>query len=375
MTEETHFDITGSSAPRQADITLADFAAALLQRWRLSIGAPILAGALALGGSYLISPTFTARTSFLPPQQQQGAAAGALASLGALAGIGGGGIKSSGDQYLAFLQSRTIADRIVDRFDLKDLYDAKLRDDALLELAQNTRGSLGKKDGLITLEVDDHDPKRAAAMASAYVEELRKLTAGLALTEAQQRRVFFEGQLKAARERLDAAQTALQASGVSTGAIRAEPKATADSFAKLKAEATTADIRLQALRRSLSDQTAEVQQQLAIVSGLRAEMERQGRAESPGAQSGYLGAYRDFKYYEALFDLLARQYELAKVDESRDGGQLQLIDSAQVPERKSKPKRSLLILAGAGIAFLGVCVHVALGLSRAKHRVRRPSDH
>ncbi|MEJ6002160.1 GNVR domain-containing protein [Paucibacter soli] len=367
MTEAIHYNnAVGVSATRSDEITLGDFAAAIRQRWRLAAGAPVLASVLTLGGSYLISPTFTARTSFLPPQQQQGAAAGALASLGALAGIAGGGVKSSGDQYLAFLQSRTVADRMVDRFDLKQIYDTKLRHDALLELAQNTRTSLGKKDGLITLEVDDHDPKRAAEMAAAYVEELRRLTAGLALTEAQQRRAFFEGQLNTAREKLEAAQTALQGSGISAGAIRAEPKATAESFAKLKAEATTADIRLQALRRSLSDQTAEVQQQLAIVSGLRTEMERQGRAESSNAQSGYLGAYRDFKYHEALFDLLARQYELAKVDESRDGGQLQLIDAAQVPERKSKPKRSMLMLAAAGLTFLGICIHTGVLLARRR---------
>lgn len=372
MTEAIHYKAAGLSAARSDEITLGDFAAAMRQRWRLAAGAPVLAGVLALGGSYLISPTFTARTSFLPPQQQQGAAAGALASLGALAGVAGGGIKSTGDQYLAFLQSRTVADRMVDRFDLKQIYDAKLRHDALLELAQNTRTSLGKKDGLITLEVDDHDPKRAAEMAAAYVEELRRLTAGLALTEAQQRRAFFEGQLKTAREKLEVAQTALQGSGISTGAIRAEPKATAESFAKLKAEATAADIRLQALRRSLSDETAEVQQQLAIVGGLRTEMERQGRAESSNAQSGYLGAYRDFKYYEALFDLLARQYELAKVDESRDGGQLQLIDAAQVPERKSKPKRSLLMLGAGALAFLGVCIRTATQLVAAR-RWRRGS--
>jgi len=355
--------------PASTDLSLGDFAAALLMRWRLVLGAPLLASVLGLGASYLIKPTFTSRTSFLPPQQQQGAAGGALASLGALAGLAGGGIRNTGDQYLVFVQSRTVADRMIDRFKLEDLYEAKTRDDARLELAGNTRVSLGKKDGVILLEVDDHDPKRAAQMTSAYVEELRRLTAGLALTEAQQRRIFFEGQLKEVRMNLEAAQTALQESGVSVGSIRAEPKATAESLAKLQAQLTAAIVRLSVLRRGLADQAPEVLQQLTVIEGLRAAISHQGE-NNGGPQSSYIASYREYKYQEALFELMARQYELAKVDESRDGGQLQMIDVAQVPERKSKPKRSLIMIGAFALTFICVCIWIGMQLSSNRRRRR-----
>lgn len=352
--------------PAESELSFSEFAAALGARWRLIVIAPLSAAALALGASYLIPPTFTARTSFMPPQQQQSSATGALASLGALAGMSGG-MRNTGDQYVTFTQSRTIADRMLARFDLKAVYDEELAHDALLKLKERTRISLGKKDGVIAIEVDDHDPKRAADMANAYVEELRKLTAGLTLTEAQQRRVFFEAQLKQVRTKLDTAQAALQGSGVSSEALKAEPKAAMEALARLRAELTSAEVRLQMLSSSLAEGTPEVQQQTAAVTRLRSELARAGQAEQ-SSSGGYIGAYREFKYQETLFDLIARQYELARVDESRDGGQLQVIDTAQVPERKSKPKRSQLMMAAFALTLLGVASHTALALVRKRSK-------
>ena len=251
------------------------------------------------------------------------------------------------------------------------VYDEKLRVDAQFGLARNTRVNLGKKDSLISLEVDDHDPKRAADLANAYVEELRALTARLALTEAQQRRVFFEGQLSKARDQLTQAQSALQGSGVTASAIKAEPRATADGFAKLKADATAAAVRLQVLQRSLATDSYEVQQQSATVAALQAELAKLGRADAAGDQTGYIGAYREFKYREALFDLLARQYEAAKIDESRDGGQLQLVDVAKIPARKSKPTRSLFALTGLGIGFFLACLWVTRTLLAGRSSLAR----
>jgi uncharacterized protein involved in exopolysaccharide biosynthesis len=348
----------------QPELTLTDIGAALLAKWRWVIGAPLAASVVALGASYLIKPTFTARTTFMPPQQQQGAAAGALANLGALAGLSGG-VRNSGDQHVTFLQSRTVADRMIERFDLKNVYDEALGHDVRLKLTQKTRTTLGKKDGVITLEVDDQDPRRAADMANAYVDELRKLTSTLTLTEAQQRRAFFEGQLKQVRAKLDAAQAALQGSGVSVDSIKAEPKAAVDALAKIRAEVTSAEVRLQMLSSSLAEGTPEVRQQAAAVSRLRSELARAGQA-GQSAAGGYIAAYREFKYQEGLFDLIARQYELARVDESREGGQLQVIDAAQAPERKSKPKRSQLMMVGFILALLAVVAQTTFSLFRQR---------
>ena len=335
-------------------LDLLDLALPLLQHWKLLVIGPLLAGGLALGATYLIKPTFTSRTLFLPPQQQQSAAASALASLGALSGLAGAaaGIKSPADQYVALLQSATVADRLIDEFKLMQVYDSQYRFQARKELAENARVSLGKKDGLITVEVDDVDPERAAAMANRHVDELRRLTSQLALTEAQQRRLFFETQLKKTRDELTTAQQALQTSGFNPGALKAEPKAAAEGYARLKAEVTAAEVRLQTLRRNLSETTPEVQQAQTMLGALRAQL---GKAEATTDLTGgpdYISKFREFKYQETLFELFSRQYELARLDESREGALIQVVDVAKPAERKSKPKRGITAVATTLVTLL-----------------------
>ena len=345
-----------------AGIDLLDLALPLLRHWKLLVLAPLLAGAVALGITYLIKPTFTSRTVFLPPQQQQSAAASAIASLGALSGLAGAaaGIKSPADQYVALLQSTTVADRLIDEFKLMQVYELKYRFETRKELAENARVSLGKKDGLITVEVDDTDPQRAADIANRHVDELRRLTSQLALTESQQRRVFFEVQLKKTRDDLTQAQQQLQASGFNPGALKAEPKAAAEGYARLKAEVTAAEVRLQTLRRNLSDATPEVQQAQTMLGALRAQL---GKTEATTDLTGgpdYISKFREFKYQETLFELFSRQYELARLDESREGALIQVVDVAKPAERKSKPKRAITAVATTLVALLLLAAFVVM---------------
>lgn len=335
-------------------VDLLDLALPLAQHLKLLIAGPLLVGLAALGASFLVKPEFTARTMFLPPQQQQSAASATLSQLGALAGLAGAAanIKSPADQYVALMQSTTVADRLIDQFDLMKVYDQEYRYKARKELAGNVRIGLGKKDGLITIEVDDVDPQRAAALANAHVEELRLLTSRLALTEAQQRRVFFESQLQQTRDRLTQAQQVLEASGFNQGALKAEPKAAAEGYARLKAELTAAEVRLQTLRRNLADITPEVQQQQSLVGALRSQLSSLERSSDLGGGSEYVSKYREFKYQETLFELFSRQYELARLDESREGALIQVVDTAQPPERKSKPQRALIAVAATLISLL-----------------------
>lgn len=336
-------------------ISLLDIAVVLAENLKLLIIGPLVAGLAALGITYLIAPTFTARTTFLPPQQQQSSAASALASLGALAGLAGGvgGIKSPADQYVALMQSTTVQDRLIDQYKLMKVYEADYRFEARKALQENVRISLGKKDGLITVEVDDKDPKRAADMANSHVEELRRMTNVLAITEAQQRRAFFEQQLERSKERMTKAQQALQASGFNQSALKAEPKAAADSYARLKAEVTAAEVRLQTMRSYLNENAPEFQQQQAALGALRGQLSRAEQTADPQSGPDYISNYRDFKYEETLFELLARQYEMARLDESREGALIQVVDVAQTPEWKSKPKRALIAI-GATVAALFV---------------------
>lgn len=342
---------------------------------KLLLAGPVVIGAAALGATYLVTPTFTAQTVFLPPQQQaQSQAASAMASLGALAGLAGGAVKTPGDQYVSLMQSANVEDRIVDRFKLMDVYQAKYRFAARRTLEKNTRVTLGKKDGLITLEVDSDDPKLAADIANQYVAELRRLTGSLALTEAQQRRAFFESEVKQARTRLEDAQRVLQAGGFSAGALKAEPRAAAESFARIKAELTSAEVRLQTMRRSMADTSNEVQQQQSMVSALRGQLALLEEKTERGSDSDYLGRYREFKYQETLFELFSKQYEMARVDESREGASVQVIDPATTPEYKSGPKRAVTTLGAALLSAvlltLGVLVRHFWRQAREAEKVR-----
>lgn len=333
-----------------------EVAAALVRRrWQLLLS-PFLAGGLAVAASFLVEPVYKARTSFLPPQQQQSATAAALSSLGNLAGLAGGaiGARNPAEQYVSLLQSEAVVDRLIDRFDLMAVYESKLRRDARRELGANSHIAAGKKDGLIVIEVEDTSPTRAAEIANQYVEELRRLTSMIAVTEAQQRRVFFEQELKKTRYSLENAQQALKSSGFSTGALRAEPRTAAEQYGRLRAEVTAAEVRLQTMRGRFADDTAEVRQAVDQLTALRGQLTRLERAER-GAEdpksSDYISRLREFKYQETLFELFSRQYELARLDESREGALIQVVDRAGPPEWKSRPRRAVI---GAWAAVAGL---------------------
>ena len=359
--------LDGGAADDAPGMSMGEMAAALRSHLLLLILAPLVVGAAALAATFLIAPTFTASTVFMAPQPAQSGAASALASLGALGGLAGNaaGVTNSADRFVALLQSANVNDRIIDQFKLMTAYEAKFRIDARRELASNVRVSLGKKDGLITVEVDDTNPQRAADIANRYVDELRRITGTLAVSEAQQRRVFFERHLQEGRDNLATAQQALEGSGFNASALKAEPKAAAEAYARLKAEATSAEIRLGLLRSALADSTPEVQQQQAALSALRQQLSSAERATSPSSSSDYISRYREYKYQETLFDVYARQFELARADESRDGALIQVVDPATPPEKKSRPKRAA---AAVGAALAAAVLLAILVLARASAR-------
>lgn len=355
-------DDTEFEAPEDDGVQLLDLLLPLLAHWKLLVFGSLAAGLLALGVAFIVPVTYTARTTMLPPQQQQSGLTAALQSLGGLAGLAGvgGSLKSPADQYVALMQSVNATDRLVDQFDLMRVYKADYRFQARNALEAHTRITIGKKDGLITIEVDDHEAQRAADLANTYVEELKRLTSVLAVSEAQQRRAFFEKELKEARDNLATAQKALQATGFDVAAMRAEPKAAAESYARLKAQITSAEVRAQVLRSTLADGAPELRQQLDELAALRSQLARLEAASEKGEATDYISNYREFKYREALFELFARQYELARVDESREGALIQVVDPATTPEYKSKPKRALMAVGSTFVAFMLLAVFVLI---------------
>jgi len=356
MNHDTDLRPEGPASTHGAD-TL-DVLTTLVARWRLLLILPLCAGILAVGITFLIKPTYTARTSFLPPQEQQSSAMSALATLGALADLGGGVMKTPGDQYVALMQSVKLEDRIIDRFRLMQVYQTQFRFQARRKLEQHVRIALGKKDGIIVVEADAEDKELAAAIANQYVEELRRLTGELALTEAQSRRVFFENELNHTRTKLAAAQAELQKSGFNGRALKTAPSAQADTYERIRAEMTAAEVQLQVLRRSLADSAPEVQRQMATVQALQSQLLQLDAADGALNNSDYVSRYREYKYEETLFELFSKQYEIARMDESRDGRVVQVIDPATVPEYKSAPKRAVIGM----VTLVVTWVFVALSL-------------
>ena len=353
MTETSH-------VPEQAEdeISLLDLLQTIVDNLRLLILGPLVVGLVALGISFAVPPTFTATVKFLPPQQQQSAAASMLASLGGLGGLAGAaaGIKNPADQYLAFMKSNSVQDALIERFKLGERYATQFKTDTRAVLTGSTRAVSGK-DGLISIEIDDKDPQFAADLANAHVQELQQLLARLAVTEAQQRRAFFEKQLSLVQAKMIAAEQALRATGVNSSVLKSNPTSAVAAVAALKAQVTAQEVKVGAMRGYLADTAPDFKQALNELSNLRAQLAKQEKDEpaSAAGQGDYVAKYREFKYQETLFDLFAKQFELAKIDESREGAVIQVLDAAQPPEKKAKPKKALIAIIAtlaAGFALL-----------------------
>ena len=353
--------------PEDDEINLLDLLQTIVDNLRLLVLGPLAVGVAALGISFAIKPTFTAEMSFLPPQQQQGMAASMLASLGALGGMAGAaaGLKNPADQYVAFLKSNSIENALIDRFKLLERYDEEFKQDARKILEKKVNISAGK-DGIINVEVDDHDPQFAADLANAHVDELRKLLGRLAVTEAQQRRQFFEKQLEQTKNKLTQAELALRETGVNAAVLKANPASAVAAVAALQAQVTAQEVRVGAMRGYLAETAPEFKQALTELANLRNQLAKQSQQDKGQgtAQGDYVSAYREFKYQETLFELFAKQFEVAKADEAREGATIQVVDVAQPPERKSKPKKALIAvlatLASGFVLLLYVFIRQAL---------------
>ena len=359
MSENATSNAQGSMGDMQDDdeISLLDLLQVIVDNLRLLVLGPLVCGLAALGYSFTIPPTYTAKTQFLPPQQQQSSAASMLASLGALGGLAGAatGLKSPADQYVAFMKSVSVQDALIERFKLVEKYEAKLKTDARMALTGSVRIASGK-DGLISVEVDDKDPKFAADLANAHVDELRILLARLAVTEAQQRRMFFEKQLQITKENFTKADLALKSSGINSSVLKTSPASAVEAVARLKAGISVQEVKLGTMRNYLTESSPDFKQALSELASLKTQLAK-AEKEEPATKdaSDYVARYREFKYQETMFELFAKQFELAKVDESREGAVIQVLDIAEPPERKAKPKKVMIAVIAAlasGFALL-----------------------
>jgi uncharacterized protein involved in exopolysaccharide biosynthesis len=325
----------------------------------LAVGIVVALISLALPNIY------KATTKLLPPQQQSGTAA-LLSQLGGFSGMAAGvaGIKNPNDLYVGMLNSRTVADRIIARFDLKKAYDTDSQERARTQLSGNTVISTGR-DGLITIAVEDKDQKRVAQLANAYVEELTKLTRTLAITEAGQRRIFYEHQLELAKNNLANAEMKLKGALDTHGfvSVDVESRGVIETVAKLRAQIAAKEIQINSMQAFVTANNPSYRQAQEELSSLRAQIDKleNGRADvvdqvdKDGKAAGLenIRTLRDVKYYQMLYELLAKQYEMAHLDEAKDASVIQVLDPAIEPERKDKPRRALIVLISMALAFVG----------------------
>jgi tyrosine-protein kinase Etk/Wzc len=345
MSENTISNEGSVTVTDDEDISFLDLLQVIVDNIRLLVLGPLACGLTALGISFLIPPTYTAKVQFLPPQQQS-AAASMLASLGALGGLAGAsaGIKNPADQFITFTKSVSVQDALIERFKLAEKYDTKFKADTRLALSGNVR-IFSSKDGLISVEADDRDPKFAADLANAHVEELQSLLTRLAVTEAQQRRMFFEKQLQITKDNLLKADLSLRSSGINSNILKTSPSSAVEEVARLKASISVQEVKIGSMRNYLTESSHEFKQAMHELASLKTQLANVAK-EEPATQgaSDYLGRYREFKYQETMFELFAKQFELAKVDESREGAVIQVLDFAESPEKKAKPKKATIAL-------------------------------
>jgi uncharacterized protein involved in exopolysaccharide biosynthesis len=311
--------------------------------------------------AFLLPKTYTANAKILPPQQNQSMGAmAALSQLGPLAALAGQGmgLRNPGDLYVALLRSDSVANGLIDRFSLMNVYGEKLRSDARHRLEDRTEIDT-EKGGTVSISVQDRDPQQAANLANAYVDELEKLTKTLNMTEAGKRRLFFEREVRMANDDLANAEVAFKQTEEKTGLILldSQSKAMIGSLTSLRAAIAAKEVQVQAMRSFATSENPDMVMAEQELATMRAQLERVERGQGkrsiadiplenvPTAGLEYVRKYRDVQYHEALFALLAKQYEAAKVDEARDTLFVQQLDKATPPERKSGPPRALIILS------------------------------
>ncbi len=346
----------------------------VLSHRRKSIVAVTLAAAALAGLISLFLPNlYTTTTTILPPEQSQSAATALVGQIGLLSGLSGAdlGLKNPSDVFIAMLKSRTVQDAIINQFDLRKVYREKRYQDARKKLGERS-DIFTEKEGLISVSVTDSDPNRAAEMANAYVEQLRALNQNLAVSEAAQRRLFYEQKLASEREDMAHAELALKQAEEKSGLIQpdAQGRAMIEAIANARAQVGIKEVQLQAMRTYATANNPDLKRAEQELAGLRGQLARLERSTGdaangnpeiptqrlPQAELDYIRRARDLKYHEALYEFLNKQLEAARIDEAKEAVVVQVVDKAVPPEKRSAPHRLWIMLAATVVAFLLGCV-------------------
>ena len=364
MQDQDNQTATARQTQMDDEINLMDLLLVIAKHNRLILKFTGSVALLAVVISLLMDNVYTAKVMIMPPQQTQSSAASIMLSqvgaLGSLAGVD----KSPSGLYIAMLKSRSVADYVIDRFKLMSVYKKKTYVATRKKLEDSVTMTAGKE-GMISIEFDDTDPKRAAAIANGYILGLDTLVRRIAVTEAGRRRLFFENELKKSRDNLDAADLAMKSLQEKTGVISIEAQSTSilAAEANLRAQVAAKEIELSAMRGYATAQNPDVRRAEQMLVSLRAQLaklegqsrgtkiEMPAKNKIPSMAIDYMRRMRDLKYYEGLLTFVSQQLASARLDEAKDAPVIQVVDKALVPEKKTKPKRALIVILATLMAF------------------------
>jgi tyrosine-protein kinase Etk/Wzc len=375
------------------EVHFLDVLTTLVERRRFILGVTFGIALVTAIVMFLLPNQYKAETVVLPPGQNStmsSALAGQMGGSSALASLAGAslGIKSPGDMYVALFRGRTVEDSLIQRMGLMARYHLKKMSQARSAFEKHSTVALGAKDGLIRISVSDRDPRMAADIANNYVDEFRKLSANLAITEASQRRAFFQQQLLEANGNLTAAEEKMKNTQQSTGVLQVDSQARTliESAAILRGQVAAKEVELQAMRSYATEDNPQMYTAEQELAALKAELAKLGGTDAnsrsevivpkgnlPAAGMEYIRNLRDVRYYETIADLIAKQFEMAKLDEARQGAAIQVADLAVPPDGHDSPKRTLIVAGTTMLSFVAACAWCFVS-ARLRRQSRKPEE-
>lgn len=332
--------------------------------------------------SFLLPKKYTSTASILPPQQESSFGAGIMSQLPVGLGSFAGGVlgtKSPSDLWVGILKSRNLRDALIDRFDLIHVLEKKTPDDARAAFDKMIKVTKSKED-IISISVEDNDPKRAAAIANAFIEELERINKGIVMTSGKRTRVFVEERLNEAKDGLTIAENNMRSFQEKNRAVKLDDqsKAIIEALGTVKGQLIAKELELKMLLSYATPNNpyAEIlKTQVDDLKGKLRELE-DGKgtpgnpasrdifiptSEIPGLMIQYARLLRDAKVQQTLYELLTQQYEMSRIQEAKDTPTVQVLDIAKAPEKKSKPNRTIIVLLSTITAvFFGIFMAIFL---------------
>jgi uncharacterized protein involved in exopolysaccharide biosynthesis len=419
LTEETLPDtqLLAPGATVEAEAPPANWvvnASVLWDHRRILARVAAIALILSLVIAFVLPKKYESTARIMPPDSSGGGSAIFAALAGRVLGGGSSGLSSLAGSLLGarntsalfvdLLRSGTIAGHLIDRFQLQHVYHKRYRVDTAKRLARRTSISDDKKSGVISITVEDTDPRRARDLAQGYLNELNLLLNRTSTSSAHQERIFIEGRLKGVEAELERAQQELSvfSSTHTTLDIKEQTRAMVDAGAKLQAELIVGQSELDSLRQIYGSGNIRVRAAQARVADLQHELEKMGGSSAPlppdsdagsngsatptAGQSDqlypslrqlprlavpYADLYRRVKVQETVFELLTQQYEIARIEEAKDVPVVSVIDAPGIPEKKSWPPRLLLTLLLTAFVTAATAAYI---LARHRWNLVSPTD-